>query len=160
MFEDFELPTEDDIRQMIETNRVEAIGIARDLYSQFKDSLQKGIVDVIYFEGSLGEKFFGPSWRGMVDRYGQIYMTISLYIGLGVGFGGSGGIKLFGNQDNKMTKIDMESYITGIGGGLSLYGGIGGGIAWGANGGLVEMGLQANISVNGNLGWTTKIYEI
>lgn len=158
MLEEYIVPSEEQMQAMRDRARDEVIERCMALYDEYKVVLKSGDEDVVFFDVSPMERFLGGSARGMVDKYKQVYFSLNGYLGGGVGIAGIGLTKLLGNENNTMSKKDMERYITGWSIGYSAYGLIGGAISIGESGGTVDVGI-AGASININVAYTWKIYE-
>lgn len=132
----------------------------KEVYEENKERLEKGIIDVVYVDLSPAEKMAGLSTRVSVDKYGQVYMNVSGYVGAGIGTFDVGFSKILGNGANNMSKEAMASNITGWGASVAAIGGVGGAISVGNGTGAVDLLVGPNIYINASIGRTEKIGSI
>lgn len=159
MLEECIVPSEEQMQAMRDRARDEVIERCRGLYGEYADRLEKGKIDIVFFDVSPMEKFAGVAVRGIVDKYRQVYVSIVIYVGVGIGSIGIGTTKLFKNALNTLNKNAFVKCIAGESWGISLYGIFGGGFSWGEAGASVDLGVSATVAINGCRAYTWKIYE-
>lgn len=161
----------DPLIESLKRNKQDYIVKVLKVFQRIKDEENLGInpdgtldlgknVDFIFCELSPGEKFAGVSIRGIMDKYGQIYVSISGYLGAGIGVANIGRGMLATPEREQLNSSQFQKYIEGVSGAFSAIGGVGGEIAVGQRGPLVAIRGGAEASVTINLGYTQYLARI